>query len=332
MRLSIAMCTYNGGSSLREQLTSVLTQGRLPDELVICDDGSTDCTVEIVREFQAAAPFEVQLIVNDKKLGSTKNFEKCIQLCKGDIIVLSDQDDSWQPDRLRLSEEVFLARPDAGAVFSDALIVDDNLEPMGYNLCETAHFGNRLKQKVAAGKSFEALLAHNVVTGATMAFRVEFRPLVIPIPAIWVHDGWIAILISAVANVIYIDKPLVKYRQHSTQQLGARKRSIAIHMASAWANDNREAYKTFPQQYRFVRDRLEQVVKTGLPAWEMTLLEEKIRHLNLRAELKRSHIARVPAILKEFAFGRYGRFGYGWRGAVRDLVVNLAAKPEGLQE
>ena len=127
MRLSIAMCTYNGGSSLREQLTSVLTQGRLPDELVICDDGSTDCTVEIVREFQAAAPFEVQLIVNDKKLGSTKNFEKCIQLCKGDIIVLSDQDDSWQPDRLRLSEEVFLARPDAGAVFSDALIVDDNL-------------------------------------------------------------------------------------------------------------------------------------------------------------------------------------------------------------
>ena len=92
-RLSIAMCTYNGARFLSEQLESIAVQTRLPDELIVCDDRSTDGSVEIIRNFALHAPFEIRLEINTNNLGSTKNFEKAIGLCKGEIIALADQDD-----------------------------------------------------------------------------------------------------------------------------------------------------------------------------------------------------------------------------------------------
>src|SRR6266849_5683432 len=114
------MCTYNGARFLSEQLESIAAQTRVPDELVVCDDGSTDETVEIIKAFVERAPFAVRLEINANNLGSTKNFEKAIGLCQGEIIALADQDDVWYPKKLELLESVFLARPSVGAVFSDA--------------------------------------------------------------------------------------------------------------------------------------------------------------------------------------------------------------------
>src|SRR5882724_11959920 len=95
-RISVAMCTYNGAGFLSEQLESIAAQTRLPDELVICDDRSTDESVEIVRNFARHTPFSVRLEMNEENLGSTKNFEKSIGLCQGEIIALADQDDVWR--------------------------------------------------------------------------------------------------------------------------------------------------------------------------------------------------------------------------------------------
>src|ERR687885_1327551 len=100
MKVSVAMCTYNGAAFLREQLQSLAAQARTPDELVVCDDASADATVRVVREFAAAAPFPVRLTVNERNLGSTKNFERAISLCAGDLVALSDQDDLWLPAKL----------------------------------------------------------------------------------------------------------------------------------------------------------------------------------------------------------------------------------------
>ncbi|MBC7931137.1 MAG: glycosyltransferase, partial [Rubrivivax sp.] len=96
-RLSIAMCTYDGGRYLAEQLASIAAQTRAPDELVVCDDRSRDETTSIVRRFAETAPFPVRLYVNEQNLGSTRNFEKAIGLCEGELIALSDQDDVWLP-------------------------------------------------------------------------------------------------------------------------------------------------------------------------------------------------------------------------------------------
>src|SRR5947208_14214106 len=102
--ISVAMCTYNGERFLKEQLESLAAQTRQPDELVVCDDRSTDSTPHIVEAFARAAPFPVRLEVNDRCLGSTKNFEHAILRCTGALIALSDQDDVWHPEKLALQE------------------------------------------------------------------------------------------------------------------------------------------------------------------------------------------------------------------------------------
>src|SRR5216683_3439034 len=114
------MCTYNGARFLLHQLESIAAQTRLPNELVVCDDRSADESLEIVRSFAKRAPFPVRLEINEKNLGSTKNFEKAIGLCQGEIIALADQDDVWKPRKLAVLEKTLEEHPEAGYVFSDA--------------------------------------------------------------------------------------------------------------------------------------------------------------------------------------------------------------------
>jgi glycosyltransferase involved in cell wall biosynthesis len=189
MKISIALCTYNGEKYLSDQLSSYLKQDRLPDELVICDDRSTDHTIEIVEQFAAKAPFPVHLHVNETNLGSTKNFEKAFQLCQGEIIVPSDQDDVWHPDKLKQMESALNHNPHVGLVFTDANVVDTNLNPLGYTLWQSIKLTPPKQRLVSEGKALSVLMKHNVVTGAAMAFRAQYRSLFMPIPTEWVHDG-----------------------------------------------------------------------------------------------------------------------------------------------
>ena len=105
MKISIAMCTYNGAEFLSAQLQSILTQSRPPDEIIICDDRSTDDTQSLLRKFAAESAIPINVHINDQNLGSVKNFERAICLCTGDVIALSDQDDVWRNDKLQLFEE-----------------------------------------------------------------------------------------------------------------------------------------------------------------------------------------------------------------------------------
>src|ERR1022692_1712085 len=90
--ISLAMAVYNGERFIGEQLESLARQERLPDELVISDDGSSDRTVEIVRDFAARVPFPVRLLIHDQNVGCTKNYERAIRECSGEVIFLCDCD------------------------------------------------------------------------------------------------------------------------------------------------------------------------------------------------------------------------------------------------
>ena len=133
--ISVAMCTYNGSRFLAEQLKSIAEQTLLPCELIVCDDGSTDSTSEIVRIFAEAAPFPVRFIRNEQTLGSTNNFAKAVCLCRGDAIALCDQDDVWRKDKLERMAEVLDGEPEVGGVFSDASLVDENSQTLARVLC-----------------------------------------------------------------------------------------------------------------------------------------------------------------------------------------------------
>src|ERR1700741_2364768 len=168
MKISVAMCTYNGADFLPAQLESILAQSRKPDQIVVCDDGSTDETRAVLERFERESPDVILLRFNKKNLCSVKNFEQAIQLCNGDVIALSDQDDIWRQDKLQLIEQAF-SKSSTGLVFSDADIVDENLKPLDRRMWNEVGFDAHKKKLLRNGRALEVLTPGWTVTGATMA-------------------------------------------------------------------------------------------------------------------------------------------------------------------
>ena len=98
--ISVAMATYNGARFIGQQLDSFTRQTLLPDELIICDDGSTDSTLNIIGDFSRTAPFPVKVVNNPTRLGFTANFLQGSTDVPGGFIAFSDQDDEWLPPKL----------------------------------------------------------------------------------------------------------------------------------------------------------------------------------------------------------------------------------------
>lgn len=186
-RYSIAMAVYNGERYVRAQLDFLAAQVRPPDELVICDDASTDSS-DIARDFAASASFPVRIHRNDVNVGVG-------ELCFGDIISLCDFDDVWYPRKLELAERALLDAPEAGMVICDADLVDENLRPPGSTLWRVAGLDAHQRRIIAQGNAFTALLRRCPPLGANSAFRAKFKSLVLPMPEEFSregHDGWIA--------------------------------------------------------------------------------------------------------------------------------------------
>jgi glycosyltransferase involved in cell wall biosynthesis len=321
-RLSVAMCTYNGARFLREQLESIAAQTRLPDELVVCDDKSADECVEITRSFADHAPFQVRLEINEKNLGSTKNFEKAIGLCEGDIIALADQDDVWKPQKLSKLCLVFQENPRAGYAFSNAEVIDELGSRLGRDLWDSVRFYGSLQNGFREAGQVASLLKRAAVTGATMAFRGNLKGILLPISPFFVHDYWVSLLASCVGwHGIPVSEPLIEYRQHEGQQIGALRSSILEKVR--WARQVGPAeYRNRTQGYLDLRERLLLAAKNGwpCPANRLTLVEEKIAHFSRRAAVHSARgTARISTLLSEVLSGRYARFSNSWVSVVEDL-------------
>lgn len=223
MKLSVAMCTYNGAQFVEEQLKSILDQEQPVNEIVVCDDGSKDDTLTIVQKIAKEYPHvEWNIQQNSPNLGVTKNFEKAISLCTGDIVFLSDQDDIWHCDKTRVITEYFEENPDKNIVFSDAnLVGSDGQQISNYSLLDTV----LLKPYSSLwddGLIFEILNIRNIATGATMAFRRICTCNFIPFDndKYILHDYQIAISGCKNNTLGIIRKQLVDYRQHANNMVG----------------------------------------------------------------------------------------------------------------
>ena len=318
---SVAMCTFNGVRFLGAQLASIAAQDRSPDELIICDDGSSDGCIELVRDFARRSPFSTRLVVNDKKLGSTKNFEKAISLCQGAIVALADQDDIWYRHKLRRIEQAFLRSNEVISAFSDADVIDDDSRLLGTRLWDTFYFNRAEQFQFANGQAPNVLLKHPIVTGATMAFRRECFDLMAPIPEKQIHDRWISFLLAARGKFEVITDPLMQYRQHRGQQVGPGARTLQDRMQRARLM-TADSYLYELERFCEFRDRLEEC-RSNFPYAEYTLneIKRKIPHLEHRARLPRTRIARIPMILREALNGAYWRYSAGWNSIAKDLVI-----------
>lgn len=283
MNLSIALATYNGAVYLKQQLDSLAAQTRMPDELVISDDRSTDRTLEVIEEFAATAGFPVRLSVNESNLGTAKNFEKAISLCRGDVILLSDQDDVWHSDKLESIERIFEAKPQLSLVFSNAELVDETLRPFDETLFDWLHFDGQKQRLVKSGRALDVQLRENLVCGCTVAFRANLKELVLPIPAEGplVHDGWIVLLIAAAGEIDFINRPLLKYRQHSAQQSRVSKTRTWREIMTSSKIDRASCVRQANQ----LNEAFERLAAYGLSQDKERLLREKVVYLHERARL-----------------------------------------------
>lgn len=201
MRVSVAMCTYNGESYLQEQLDSFVRQSYRPHELIVCDDASTDSTADILRSFCTSAPFEVSVYENPKRVGYVRNFELAISRCRGDVIFLSDQDDVWFEKKIERHLEMFARAPESMAVINDAEITDAQLGTTGLT---------KIGQTRSSGSS-----PSNFVTGCCTSFRASLGDIIFPIPAEYVtHDSWINRIGDALGRRVVLEEVLQYIRRH----------------------------------------------------------------------------------------------------------------------
>jgi glycosyltransferase involved in cell wall biosynthesis len=321
VRISIALCSYNGVKHLPEQLQSISRQTRRPDELIVFDDASSDGSAEIVRQFAKSAPFPVLLTVNPCNAGVAGNFQRAITACTGDVIALCDQDDIWMAHKLQLIQAEFEREQNLGFVFTDADMCDEAGHLLGYTLWQSVRFTPSLQRRLRKGQAFGVLLRQNIVTGATMAFASRFRSLILPPDPLWMHDGWITLLISAFAPVRIISEPLIRYRQHPAQSIGALQRTLYQQYQAARKMD-RHVFDQQARMYQAADARLLSWHEQPLRAASvLPMLEEKIRHFRIRSAIRlRQRNRLVPSILELLTL-RYRRYSLGWKSFAQDLFL-----------
>ncbi len=138
MKISVALATCNGSRFIHEQLKSIAAQTRQPDELIISDDGSTDETTSIVRNFAKNVSFEVILLEQQERLGVSRNFEQAIAHTNGDLVFLCDQDDIWFPEKIAVMSEYFATHPDIHIAIHDCKFLFDDGNKQGGSMIENA--------------------------------------------------------------------------------------------------------------------------------------------------------------------------------------------------
>lgn len=243
MTTSVALCTYNGERYIREQLESILDQTLKVDEIVVCDDGSTDCTLQIIDAIVSATDTTIRVYRNETTLGPARNFQKAINLCSGDIIFLSDQDDVWMPQKVETIVHYFDSNPDCQVVYTDANLIDSNGQSIaGGTLWQCFGMSPKAQKYIDEGFGVELFANENRATGATMAIRREIEYLhqiTDYCKGDIIHDGVLAMLSAADNRLGYINQQLIGYRVHPKQECG-----IGESLQHPVSDDSRESSYT----------------------------------------------------------------------------------------
>ena len=197
--ISICMATYNGERYIKEQLDSILCQLTESDEIIISDDGSTDSTVEIIKEYNDT---RIKFYSNTNRKGVVSNFENAINKTSGDFIFLADQDDVWMPNKVEIMlmalENVDLCVCDCELINSDGNILYQSFFQLNHSK-----------------KGFLKNLIKNSYLGCCMAFKRNIFKYVLPFPSnIAMHDIWIGLCVELWGKSLFINKRLTKYRRH----------------------------------------------------------------------------------------------------------------------
>ena len=228
--VAVLLSTYNGEKYLAEQLDSLLKQSYKNLTVVIRDDGSRDGTLDVIHSYLERFPDTFHWIESDgQNLGAGGSFSFLMQYVLEHKIELGlekaymmfcDQDDVWIDNKIELEMQSMLAAEAGNAntpvlVHSDLKVVSDSRSP-------TAGSFMRYQGLEAARNRFGQILLCNIATGCTVLINEPLAARSLPVPPEAImHDWWLALVAAAFGKMILVDRPLVEYRQHDSNTLGA---------------------------------------------------------------------------------------------------------------
>lgn len=228
-KVAIVLATYNGENFIKQQLDSLLAQEYTDFIIVARDDASLDATPSILQDYASMHPEKFWLVKGGENLGASASFSALIEyvLAQKDALGLEqaymmccDQDDVWHPDKIGKSVQAMLALEAkhpyrACLVHSDLRVIDAQGQELAPSFF--SYQGIRPHKH-----SFARLLVSNSVTGCTAMINEKLAHLACPIPAQAImHDWWLALVASSVGHIQPVDEPLMDYRQHENNTLGA---------------------------------------------------------------------------------------------------------------
>lgn len=226
--ITILLAVYNAEKYIKEQLDSLFNQTFQEFHILIRDNQSTDQTLSIIQKFLLDCPGRITLVRSPIHTGPMENFAALLDLADSNYIFFSDADDVWLPQKmekslLKIKElEDKYGKHTPALVHTDLKVVDQDLETIHGSFWKYAGL-NALEGK---GKLITQL-AQNSVTGNTICANRSLIEIARPIPKESImHDWWIAIVASAFGVVGKIDEPMVLYRQHGSNAIGAKKPTL----------------------------------------------------------------------------------------------------------
>ena len=282
--VSVAMATYNGEKYIEKQLESICNQSIIVDEVVICDDGSNDNTVEIIKKFVEKNKLEKkwQIIVNDKKLGFVGNFIKAISLTKGDYIFLADQDDIFYSCKFKKMLEYFSKNKKCVLLNANYEIIDEE-----GNVSENIRTRARKKRTHKIEKiDFQEWLYESAFPGFSMGFRACVREKLINanIDDCYGHDQLIGLIAINEDGNYRMSDILSGYRIHSNNTTGGKK------LVNNYSISNRIEQKTKERaEYKKLRKMID---ANNIQNVDMNFLDLRESELEKRIEYLKRHSIR----------------------------------------
>jgi len=317
------MATFNGATYVIEQLDSFAAQTRVPDEVVIIDDSSTDETFPLVQAWAAKTGLQVRLEQNPERLGHAQNFSRALSLATGDVVFPSDQDDRWDERKIERMLQELEANPAVDVLIGDARLTDESLKPAGRT---------KLEKIRRAGMPEEEFFM-----GCCMAVRGAFLERILPVPKGFPeHDLWIAVIARALDRLRILEEPMQDYRLHDhnqsrhpanlLQRLG-RWRYLRNRVRQSITSNLRASLKQRAANNQALLDWAYAAQSRSASARERAALDRFIDRLNHHIDsidarrdlLQKRRRERLGDIVRLSRRKGYSHFS-GWKSAIRDTV------------
>ena len=218
MKINVLLSTYNGNGYLKQQLASLQNQTYKNFNIIARDDGSIDNSLGILNSSN------IEVIVSNKNLGSSNSFSALLEYSlksDSEYFMFCDQDDVWKEEKI---EKTLIKMKELESKFGDIpLLVHTDLEVVDEDLRTIDKSFWHFEQINPNMNAFNRLLMQNTITGCTLMINKKLAQLAMPIPSDAImHDWWLGLVASKFGKIGFVDEPLIKYRQHGANSIGAK--------------------------------------------------------------------------------------------------------------